>query len=81
LILTTETLVKGLAAVVIPSLVWVLSLTSDLSRDQQRLAEIERRVLQIEKNNAQIKQDVTQTKELLRETITIVRFIRKELLP
>ena len=79
--LTVETLVKGLAAIVLPSLAWLLSLTSDLSRDQQRLAEAERRIEQLEKAEAEILRELHQTSQLLSETTAIVRFIREELLP
>jgi len=79
--LTVETLVKTLAAIVLPSLAWLLSVTSDLSRDQQRLEEVERRIEQLERSEAEILREIHHVSRLLSETTTTVRFIREELLP
>ena len=78
---TTETLIKALAAVTLPSIAWLLSLTSDLSRDQQRLLEAERRIQQLEIAEGKARQELHRTSKILSETAAIVRFIREELLP
>lgn len=78
---TTETLVKALAAIILPSIAWLLTLTSGLSRDQQRIEDAERRIEQLERAEGEMRRELQRTTHLLGETSAIVRFIREELLP
>ena len=66
-------LFKGLSALMIPLLAWVLTLTSNLARIEQTLIESDRRLKTIEEQNKTIEKELNQTGRILAETSAQLR--------
>ena len=66
-------LFKGLSALMIPLLAWVLTLTSNLARIEQTLIESDRRLKTIEEQNKTIENELNQTGRILAETSAQLR--------
>jgi len=75
----TEILFKALSACVIPILAYVISLNSDLSRNDQRLKQLEKDTLTLVRQLEETNDDLSLTQTTLAEIKITLEFIRKAL--
>jgi septal ring factor EnvC (AmiA/AmiB activator) len=73
----TDILFKGLSALVLPLLAYVLSLSSDLGRNDQRLRQLEKEASLLVKQIKDTNNDLASAKTTLAEIKVTLQFIRK----
>jgi septal ring factor EnvC (AmiA/AmiB activator) len=75
----TDIIFKVLSALLLPLLAWLLSLTSDLSRYDEKIRSTEKEVNNLTRKVELAKEDLVQTNKTLAEITVTMQFIRKEL--
>ena len=70
-----DLLFKVSSALTIPVLAWVLSLTSNISRVEQRLLDMERRVENLETTSELIREDLKEVEVMLQGMAVMLEFI------
>lgn len=75
----TDIIFKVLSALLLPLLAWLLSLTSDLSRYDEKIRSTEKEVSDLRKKVELAKDDLVETNKTLAKITVTMQFIRKEL--
>lgn len=74
----TDILFKVLSALLLPLLAWLLSLTSDLSRYEEKITSIEGEISKLASKVELAKDDLVATNKTLTEITVTMQFLRKE---
>lgn len=70
---------KGLSALMLPVLAWVLALTSNLATIEQKLVDTERRLNALEVDNKELEKELHDVSNLLASTTAKLSFIAQRM--